>query len=62
MFNRDQADRELDEELRAYVDLLTKEKIKLGMSADAGTTQPAGGNTSTTRTSARSRSRRSSTG
>lgn len=35
MFDRERQDRDLDEELRAYVDLLTAEKIKGGMTPDA---------------------------
>ena len=35
LFSRGTVERELDEELRAYIDLLTAEKIKLGMSPDA---------------------------
>jgi predicted permease len=35
MFNRNAQDRDLDEELRAYVDLLVAEKIRAGMTADA---------------------------
>ena len=34
MFGRGKADRELDRELRAYVDLITDEKVRAGMSPD----------------------------
>src|SRR5688572_6852178 len=35
LFSRSQVERELDEELQAYVDLLTTEKIRSGMTPDA---------------------------
>lgn len=35
LFHRSCAERELDEELRAYLDLLTAEKMKLGLAPDA---------------------------
>src|SRR5690348_6316977 len=35
MFDRERQDRELSDELDAYVDLVTAEKIKAGMSPDA---------------------------
>src|SRR6185369_8348603 len=35
MFSHERQDRDLDDELRAYVDLLTAEKIKAGMQPDA---------------------------
>ena len=35
LFSRNQVERELDEELQAFIDLLTAEKIKAGMPPDA---------------------------
>jgi len=35
MFGREQQDRDLDDELRAFVELLTADKIKAGMTPDA---------------------------
>ncbi len=34
LFHKERLDSELDTELRAYLDLLTEEKIKTGMSPD----------------------------
>src|SRR5688500_1482761 len=35
LFSRGDVERELDDELRSYIDLLTQEKIKAGMNLDA---------------------------